>query len=57
MSACRSLHDDDRRWHVTAHDARPRDRLARHDALGAVGATEIEALERLRAMLDERAGE
>ncbi len=51
------LHEDDLRWYVTAVDTRSRGRRAKHEAISATGATEIEALEQLEAMLRERAGE
>jgi hypothetical protein len=38
------FHEDERRWHVTAVDARPRGRQARHEAISATGATDIEAV-------------
>jgi hypothetical protein len=51
------LHEDEGRWHVTAVDARPRGRQARHEAISATGTTEVEALERLSRLLEERAAE
>ena len=50
------FHEDERRWHVTAVDARSRGRRAKHEAISASGATEIEALERLAALLREWSG-
>jgi hypothetical protein len=45
------------RWHVTAVDGRNLGRRTRHPALEGVGPTEIEALEMLARLLEERFGD
>ena len=47
-------HADDDLWHVAAIDLRPRGRYANREAITATGATEIEALAALVALLDAR---
>ena len=41
-------------WHVNAIDLRPRGRYAKREAITATGATEIEALAALVALLEAR---
>jgi hypothetical protein len=43
------------RWHVTVHHATVRGRRARRPAIEATGATEVEALDQLAALLEVRA--
>ena len=50
------LREDEQRWHVTAVDATPRGRQAKHEAISATGAIEIGALER-PAAVRERVGD
>jgi hypothetical protein len=50
------FHEDERRWHVTAVDARPRGRKARHEAISGIRAAEIEALAELARELQAPAG-
>jgi hypothetical protein len=45
---------DDVLWHVAAIDLRPRGRYAKREAITATGATEIEALAALVALLGTR---
>jgi hypothetical protein len=45
-------HGDGALWHVTVIDLRPRGRYAKREAIEATGATEIEALGALVALLE-----
>jgi len=47
-------HGDGALWHVNAIDLRPRGRYAKREAITASGATEIEALGALVALLEAR---
>ena len=42
------------RWHVTAVDGRNLGRRGRHEGLEGLGATEVEALDALARLLEER---
>ena len=49
-----TYHGDGALWHVAAIDLRPRGRHAKREAITATGATEIEALAALVALLEAR---
>jgi len=49
-----SYHAEVARWYVAAIDLRPRGRYAKREAITATGATEIEALNALVALLEAR---
>jgi hypothetical protein len=49
-----TFHGDGALWHVAAIDLRPRGRHAKREAITATGATEIEALVALVALLEAR---
>jgi hypothetical protein len=49
-----TYHGDGALWHVTAVDLRPRGRYANREVITATGATEIEALGALVALLEAR---
>jgi hypothetical protein len=50
------LHEEARRWHMTAHDGRRHGRGKVHESIDAVGATETQAIEALARQLENRAG-
>lgn len=50
-----SYHGEAAAWHVAAIDLRPRGRQARREAIEATGATEVEALAKLRLFIVARA--
>ena len=48
-------HGEEGRWHVTAVDATHRGRRPMHEAISASGETEVETLNALARLLEERA--
>ena len=48
------LHPERRRWHAVAYDGRNLGRGKAHEAIEGTGATEVEAIEALARMLEDR---